>query len=468
MSGDNIRQFAEFSKLQLSRVQEHVERAKSQRKAGRFAFVGNMANINYIRALPLRRRGLNVDLILHPQDDFLFAQPAWEEFDGEITELGDNPSKVLSEAKLPNWVYRHREAADWAGFPLNTIVATPKQILLWPEYMAFLPTLAALSHYDSLLVSQVPYLGFLSGRPYLYGQTGGDIWLEASRNDAFGILTRRAIGASSAVLVSNPITFAHARRYGLSNLLYVPWPLDEEVYCPGEADDIRAEWRSRVGGDFFVLTSMRMDRRWKGAQHALDGFARFASRAPEARLVVLGWGEDLEFAKNQMAQLGLQERVIFLPAVGKKRLLRYLRAADLVIEQFVLGYYGASGLESMACGKPVIMRIEREQYEGLIDVGVPPVLHAEDGVDVERHLYNLYENRVSCRRIGERTREWFIKAQSSQRWFATYRLLLEAIAAGVPLSFAGSPLRKPLSQEEEEYHADQRASAPPFPNYVDP
>ena len=104
MSKDNIRQFAEFSKLQLPEVQDHVKRAKSQRKQGRFAFVGNMANINYIRALPLRRRGLNVDLILHPQDDFLFAQPAWEEFDGEITELGENPGKVFSEAKLPNWV----------------------------------------------------------------------------------------------------------------------------------------------------------------------------------------------------------------------------------------------------------------------------------------------------------------------------------------------------------------------------
>ena len=322
-------------------------------------------------------------------------------------------------------------------------------MLLWPEYMAFLPTLAALSRYDSLLVSQVPYLGFLSGRPYLYGQTGGDIWLEASRNDAFGVLTRRAIGASSAVLVSNPITLAHARRYGFHNLLYVPWPLDEDVYCPGNADDVRAEWRSRVGGDFFVLTSMRMDRRWKGAQHALDGFARFASRAPEARLVVLSWGEDLEFAKSQMAQLSLQERVIFLPAVGKKRLVRYLRAADVAIEQFVLGYYGASGLEAMACGKPVIMRIEGEQYDGLIDVGAPPVLHAENGADVERHLCKFYEDRALCRRIGEQSRDWFIKAQSSQRWFETYRVLLEAIAAGIPLSFAGSPLLKPLSKKRK-------------------
>ena len=113
---------------------------------------------------------------------------------------------------------------------------------------------------------------------------GGEIWFEASRNDAFGILTRHAIANSYAVLVSNPITLAHARRYGLNNLLYVPWPLDENVYSPGDASAIRADWQARLGGDFFVLTSMRMDRHWKGAHHALDGFARFAAHAPPGKI----------------------------------------------------------------------------------------------------------------------------------------------------------------------------------------
>src|SRR5437868_12871410 len=100
------------------------------------------------------------------------------------------------------------------------MIVTPEQLLLWPEYMPYLPTAAELSRYDALLVSQFPYLGFFSSRPYLFGQIGGEIWFEASRNDAFGILTRKAIGASYAVLVSNPITLTHARRYGLHNLLY--------------------------------------------------------------------------------------------------------------------------------------------------------------------------------------------------------------------------------------------------------
>ncbi|UFX47769.1 glycosyltransferase [Bradyrhizobium sp. 41S5] len=491
MKPENIRHFADFSAAKLSELgallganggrdksqQRSWLRGKVDRLIGgsrevgqRFAFVGNMANVNYIRARPLRQRNVPVDLVLHPHDDFIFAQPGWEEFDGEVTDLGADPKKALLEKALPSWVHRHQSEPNWEHIPfqLDKFAATPAQILLWPEYMQYFPTLAALSCYDALLVSQFPYLGYFSGRPYLFGQIGGDIWFEASRNDSFGILTRRAIAASAAVLVSNPITLAHARRYGLSNVLYVPWPLSEDDYSPGDADDIRADWRQQIGGEFFVFTSMRMDRHWKGAEHALEGFARFASRAPSARLVVLGWGEDIEFARSRMTQLGLQDRVLFLPTVGKRRLVRYLRAADLVIEQFVLGYYGASALEAMACGKPVIMRIEREQYDALIDVGAPPVLDAESGTDVERHLYSLYEDRAKCRKAGEQAREWFIRAQSSERWAKTYTVLLEALAAGIPLSFSGSPLLEPLSADEQRYHASQLSSAPPFPNYVDP
>jgi len=470
MRSDNIRRFAQFSKSTLSRLRERVEEATFQGNERRYAFVGNMANINYIRALPLRRRGLSVDLVLHPQDDFAFAQPAWEEFDGEIASLRDASSLDPFRASLPDWVHRPSTRSDWKRLILKAerTVTTPQQVLLWPEYMPFFPTLDTLSRYDALLVSQFPYLGFFSGRPYLFSQIGGEIWFEASRNDALGILTRRAIASSYAVLVTNPITLAQARRYGLRNLLYVPWPLDEDTYSPGDGSELRDEWKSRVGGDFFVLTSMRMDRHWKGAQHALEGFQRFAADAPQARLVIVGWGDDLEFARSCAVEWGLEQRILFLPTLGKRRLIRCLQAADVVIEQFVLGYYGASGLEAMACGKPTIMRIERDQYDALVDAGAPPTLDAETSTDVERHLSRLYGDRNLCRAIGGQTREWFLAAQSSQMWFDTYKILLEAMASGIPLSYDDSPLCEPLSTEERDYHSAQLLGAPPFPHYVDP
>ena len=375
---------------------------------------------------------------------------------------------ALTERGLPSWVFRHDLDVSWQQNIGKYTAATPDRILTWPGYMPFLPTLEALSKYDALLVSQVPYLGLLSGRPYLFGQTGGDIWLEASRNDVFGLIARRSIENAYATLVSNPITLPHARRYGLRNLLYVPWSIDEEKYQPGNAQATRAEWERETGGDFFVLTSMRIDKEWKGAHHALDGFAKFAANAPGARLIVLGWGVDLEAAKAALAERNLTDRVLSLPIVGKSRLVKYLQAADVLIEQFVLGYYGASGLEAMACGKPVIMRLERDQYDALIPSGAPPTLDAEDAGGVERELSRLYRDKQFAENVGRRTREWFLEAQSSLRWWKVYDTLLRAMMLGIPMSTEGSPLLAPLSDLEVDYHAEQLRQAPRFPDYTGP
>ena len=466
MTNSNIRGFSQYSHREIERLSLLVGDMPST--GGRFAFVGNMANINYTRAVPLRRHGISIDLILHPNDDFVFAQPGWEEFDGDITDLGLAPSVKLAERGLPSWVFRHNLDSDWQANIHRYKVATPEHISMWPQHMPHLPTMDALSKYDALLVSQFPYLGLLSGRPYLFGQIGGEIWFEAARNDMTGIITRRGIENAYAILVSNPITFAHARRYGLRNLLYVPWSLDEKRYQPADAEETRSEWKRSIGGKFFVLTSMRIDNQWKGARHALDGFSQFAAKEPDARMIVLGWGEDLEAAKVELEKRNIASRVLTVPIVGKRKLLKYLQAADVVIEQFVLGYYGGSGLEAMACGKPVIMRIERDQYDALVDVGAPPTLDAENADDVEGQLARLCSDRQFAAEVGDQTRKWFIAAQSSRRWSNTYDVLLRAMMLGIPLSTAGSPLLAPLSEMETQYHSDQLAQAPLFPNYTGP
>ena len=466
MTTGNIRRFAEYSRGEIERLSHLVGAEPSG--AGRFAFVGNMANVNYTRAAPLRRRGMNVDLVLHPNDDFIFAQPGWEDFDGDISELGEAPSATLADRGLPPWVVRCPLDSNWVENIDRYDAVTPEQVLMWPEYMPLLPTLNALSKYDALLVSQFSYLGLLSGRPYLFGQIGGEIWFEAARNDAIGLITRRGIEQAYAVLVSNPLTLAHARRYGLRNLLYVPWSLDEEIYQPADAEPTRSAWQRSVGGDFFVLTSMRIDNEWKGANHALDGFAKFAASHPGARLIVAGWGEDLEAAKAELERRNIADRVLAVPIAGKRKLVKYLQAADVVIEQFVLGYYGGSGLEAMACGTPVIMRLEREQYDAMIEAGAPPTLDAQDADGVAQNLQRLYTDKPFATGVGKQTRDWFMRAQSSARWANVYDVLLRAMALGIPLSTENSPLLEPLSSAENDYHSSQLRLAPAFPNYTGP
>ena len=112
MTAGNIREFADYSRREVERL-SHLVEIQTLSKAGRYAFAGNMANINYTRATPLRKRGLDIDLILHPNDAYIFSQPGWEDFDGTTAELGADPAASLAERGLPSRVFRNDLDSNW-------------------------------------------------------------------------------------------------------------------------------------------------------------------------------------------------------------------------------------------------------------------------------------------------------------------------------------------------------------------
>ena len=429
-------------------------------------FVGNMANINYTRAAPLRRRGLRAPVYVHPADRFLLGQPEWEEYDGGVP-FGHDMSVFPDDLPLVADIERPAFTDQWprhlseGAYPRDSL----PDLLTSPDILSMLPLFGMLGRHEVLQAAQFQYAAYMSRRPYIFGQSGGEIWMEPARDDAYGRLQRRALEGAAVILTSNPITLAHMRRYGWAHSLYVPWFLDDEVYAPGPAD-MREGWRERMGGDFFVLMSARIDDHWKGSQIALEGFARFAAHHPGARLVTLRWGAEEASLDERLRALGIADRVLILPCVGKRRLVRLLRSADALIEQFVLGYYGGSALEALACGTPVVMRLEAEQYAGLLEGDIPPVLQAATAEEVAGRLRELAASEARAADVRRRSRDWFLRNHAASTWMGPYTRLLRHVASGRPLPFAGSPLVRPKSRAEMDYEAAQLAGAPVFPSYV--
>src|SRR5262249_44727971 len=149
---------------------------------------------------------------------------------------------------------------NWGSIRLSDLppYARPADFLKWPGFFSHLPALEALQAYDAIYAVQAPYIAYLSGKLYAAAQMGGDLWLEASRDELLGRLQRSAYREAGCVLVNNPWTFAHARRFGLTNLIYLPYSLNETVYAPGEGTS-RRKWEQQSGGKFFVLTTARAD-----------------------------------------------------------------------------------------------------------------------------------------------------------------------------------------------------------------
>ena len=478
----NLEAAKAHSNLLLEQVVQNYGRLDRQ-ASHRYGFVGNLANNMTFRATLLRERGLAVTTFLHPHDRHVMSQPGWEFSDAVIASGETNIDRLATEGlTLPEVSEAVTLPAQNPDISSLLILArdTPSRqwsrkvspgfvrqldVLLWPSYLTFLPALEALQSCASLLAAQAPYLAYLANRPYLATQTGGDLWLECSRNDSFGILQRRSYERAAAILATNPWAFSNARRFGFRHVLYLPLMVDTERYAPGSRE-ARSTWQRQTGGDFFVLVTARVDRRWKGSQIGLEGFIQFAKGHPQARLVLIGWGENNAETVDELKRRGLEGRFIQLPISGKRKLVEYLRAADCLLDQFVIGYYGATALEAMATGVPVVMRLAKGQYDALCPTGAPPVLEARSPEEVAAQLAKLAASSDERGRVAAASRRWVEQNHGVEVWGDRYAALLNAVALGARLDFRRSPLRSRLDQNEIGYHAASLRAAPAFPNYL--
>ena len=398
------------------------------------------------------------------------SSPSWEEYDGIVPDGVANIDELMARGidlpQVPD-VYQFPDVPDWNALRRDGLLP----FLRWGDARKYYPylssslTLQALQKFDAIWSTQVPYLAYLSNRPYLVSQSGGDIWFEASRGDLLGQLMRKSFVRARIFLASNPWSFAHARRFGFSHLIYLPMFLDETVYAPG-VGNFRELWKAESGGSFFVLMTSRLDEKNKGSSIALEGFRQFALQHAGARLLAIAWGRDREVGERSAERWGIADRVIWLPLSGKARLREYLRSADCMLDQFVVGYFGATALEAMACGLPVIGRLERDQYDALCETGAPPILQAESATGILHQLVRLSNDEESRKSLASCHREWFMKNHSSQRWLPDYVAVLGNTAEERRSSYRGSPLKGSLSSEERAYHESGLRQAPQFPDYT--
>ncbi|MDA8094718.1 MAG: glycosyltransferase family 4 protein [Betaproteobacteria bacterium] len=129
----------------------------------------------------------------------------------------------------------------------------------------------------------------------------------------------------------------------------VPTGVDGEYFRPGD----RGEARRLLGlpPEATLVGIVATLRSWKGHRYLVEAFAGLSD--PAARLVIVGGGPQERALREQVAAMGLAERVI-MPG-NQAEVLPWLRALDV----FVLPSYGHEGvpqalLQAMLCQLPVV------------------------------------------------------------------------------------------------------------------
>lgn len=144
-----------------------------------------------------------------------------------------------------------------------------------------------------------------------------------------------------------------------------------------------------------------------------EGFSRYvkATGLKKPLLVLLEYGPDVENSKALISRLGITSRVLWLPRMPRKKLMKLLEYADIGADQFGNGFWGGTGREILSRGKPLMnyIRTSDGEYKTITGHEMPFVLRAETPEEVCGRFLDFERNRENYVRAGQRNKEWFDK-----------------------------------------------------------
>lgn len=408
---------------------------------------GGMANNMYVLAKGLAAEGVPVRFIRDRTDNFAFSQPSWEDcwavMDYETVPTTAswtadhwNEWEAAAGWQRPDWLV---EAADYASM-VGGRHPNPK----WAAI------LAAMSECDALIVCGVEgaSLAALSGKPFVIIPHGGDIRI-AARLARFGSgirpwnaitgtpeerLLRAAYRRAVAVCTHGPLRLSGPLgRMGFTFKLRMPLTRFARLALPAFSHPRRdrvtrrrdlADLMERLNlpvpeADVVAFVPSRVDYYWKGQDRLLPALTD-AAAARRLHLIFTGWGRDFDDLRRRVPA----GSATFLPfALSKPALSEFYQAADLVIDQFVLGHYGTATQEAMACGAPVMLNCDFDEYErnGWMP---PPAINASSAEEIADAFNRIAANAIDLEKTGADGHKWIMALHGTPKVANTVQSLL--------------------------------------------
>lgn len=255
---------------------------------------------------------------------------------------------------------------------------------------------------------------------------GTDITL-VGLHPSFHAITRFSILESDGLTaVSNYLKDQTVRDFSVpqSRIEVIPNFIDTEVWRPGRVPCHRE--KLAPGGEKIVMHISNF-RAVKRVGDVVEIFLRIQRKVP-AMLVLVGDGPDRPRVLQRAAELGLQDKVLFL---GKHASVdELLSCADLFLLPSEKESFGLAALEAMACGAPVVASsvgglpevIDHEETGFLFDIGAVDEM-AEAGV-------RLLSDDVLHGRVAEAARATAVERFSARSVVPLYEALYERVIGG--------------------------------------
>ena len=194
----------------------------------------------------------------------------------------------------------------------------------------------------------------------------------------------------------------------------------------GDGQAIREEFKL---GRAPVVVSVARFAANRGHEQLLAGFGQLLRRLPEARLLLVGKGEQRDRLEQLVAELGLGHHVVFT-GYRDRDLPQVLAAADC----FALMAAGSdescrAALEAMAAGRPVVARAVGALPETVLDGETGFLVGDESPGAVAAALTAILADPARARAMGEMARRRASSEFSPERSVTIVEAVYRSVAA---------------------------------------
>jgi hypothetical protein len=146
----------------------------------------------------------------------------------------------------------------------------------------------------------------------------------------------------------------------------------------------------------------------------IKGYAEFTRIRPQVKslLLLLEYGTDVEPTLKLCNELGIQDRVRWLPKMARRELMELISACDVGVGEFYTDacvIWGGTGWEVLASGKPLLQsfRFREGEFEAAYGYPPPPMLSVVGSDCILKHLIDMADHPDKRETIGKEAAEWF-------------------------------------------------------------
>lgn len=143
----------------------------------------------------------------------------------------------------------------------------------------------------------------------------------------------------------------------------------------------------------------------------IESFAKYIKSNPthKSALVLLEYGDDIDFSKRLIDSLGISNNVVWLPLMKRKELLMIIEHIDIGAGEFGGYFWGGTGWEFLSKGKLFFqyVNLTDEKLAESINMPIPMFINSNSIDIIAKKMEYFFSHKSELMELGNQNKQWF-------------------------------------------------------------